>query len=383
MQIMKGATLVLIGLFCLLVSCKDQEVSTGKSDGIQLKNVTLRHIDPTDININAKPLKLRRCLPEAPQADKAPAPPLALSGRLGLWVSEIDPRTMNIIRAVSINPDETFPLASTYKQAVLWATLREYDAKRLKPTDRFDVTRSNQSLGTYPYDGSTVRQLSEVMISRSDNTATDILHRRVGLQKVQGLADYLGLCNTRLIMPTRNWWVMQAGLSETFNKNPNWFANTKEQRELLATKIDQEASEYRSDYLSRKLDYYFVNKYNLSDDLKVHNLSTPYELSIMLAYQHLRSGLSKKAQQWQRNVLSKGYGRYALKLHQANKVKYFGGKGGNGWRILTYSGYIETKDGRHLVYAFMQHGAAETYTMPNTRRAFAWINKGIDAVLAP
>lgn len=383
MQIMKGTILVLLGISTLFTGCKDQEVSTGQSDGIRLKNVTLRHVDPTDININAKPPKLKRCLAAAPQVDKAPAPPLALSGRLGLWVSEIDPRTMKIIRAVTTNPDELFPLASTYKQAVLWATLREYDAKRLKPTDRFDVTRSNQSLGAYPYDGSTVRKLSEVMISRSDNTATDILHRRVGLQKVQSLADYLGLCNTRLMMPTRNWWVMQAGLSETFNKNPNWFANTKQQREALAIQIDQEASEYRSDYLSRKLDYYFENKYNTKDDLKVHNLSTPYELSIMLAYQHLRSGLSQKAKQWQRNVLAKGYGRSALKLNRAQKIKYFGGKGGNGWRILTYSGYIETKDGKHIVYAFMQHGAGERYTMPNTKRAFAWINKGIDAVLAP
>ncbi len=29
----------------------------------------------------------------------------------------------------------------------------------------------------------------------------------------------------------------------------------------------------------------------------------------------------------------------------------------------------------------MQHGADETYTMPNTRRAFAWINAAVDEVL--
>ncbi len=68
-------------------------------------------------------------------------------------------------------------------------------------------------------------------------------------------------------------------------------------------------------------------------------------------------------------------------MQHQDKVAWFGGKGGNGWGILTYSGYFQTRDGRHLVYAFMQHGADQSYTMPNTRRAFAWINAGIDAVL--
>ena len=62
-------------------------------------------------------------------------------------------------------------------------------------------------------------------------------------------------------------------------------------------------------------------------------------------------------------------------------VAEFAGKGGNGWRLLTYSGAFRTREGRHVVYAFMQHGADETYTMPNTRRAFAWINAGIAAAL--
>ncbi|MFD1730472.1 hypothetical protein ACFSC4_04250 [Deinococcus malanensis] len=31
----------------------------------------------------------------------------------------------------------------------------------------------------------------------------------------------------------------------------------------------------------------------------------------------------------------------------------------------------------------MQHGADQTYTLPLTRRAFAWINEGVDAVLGP
>ncbi len=325
------------------------------------------------------------CLGKAPAlakiVAKAPAAPKVLSGELGLWVAQIDPKTLEPIKAVAFNPNGVFPLASTYKQAVLWALLKEFDAGRLSPSERFDVTRANQSLGRYPYDHSTVKDLTVQMIQWSDNTATDILHRRVGLQKVQNIADVLGLCKTRLILPTKDWWVSQAGLSSTFNNTSLWATATGEQRRLLAASIDKDAQTYRYDYLQRQLDRFFEQHYKPADDLKAHNLSTPYEFANMIAHQHLKSGLSPQAEKWQNEVLAKGFGRSMLNLGKKGQVAAFGGKGGNGWQILTYTGYFKTKDGKHMVYAFMQHGCFETYTMPNTRAAFAWINAAIDEVI--
>ncbi|PNY82764.1 serine hydrolase [Deinococcus koreensis] len=321
------------------------------------------------------------CLEPAPRVAKAPPPPLALSGRLGLWVAQIDPRTLEPVRAVGTNPDSVFPLASAYKQAVLWALLREFDQGRISPTERFTVTRQNQSLGAYPFDGTNVRALSERMIQSSDNTATDILHRRVGLQRVQSVADDLGLCLTRLILPTRDWWVAQSGLSATFNGTRQWAGARGEQRAALAGRIDQDARKYRADDVQRKLDVYFDHQYTPDDDLRAHNISTPYEFSTLIAHEFLRPGLSSRAQAWQREVMALGLGRSALRAGREGRVAWFGGKGGNGWRILSYTGYFRTKDGRHVVFAFMQHGADQTYTMPNSRRAFAWISAGVDAVL--
>lgn len=340
---------------------------------------------PTGTPLSRAPLPELRgprgCLTGAPAVAKAPAPPLPLSGRLGLWVAEIDPETLGVIRAVGTNPDSVFPLASTYKQAVLWALLREFDAGRLSPTERFDVTRGSQSLGAYPFDGMNVRDLSTRMIQWSDNTATDILHRRVGLGRVQAVADRLGLCRTRLILPTRDWWAAQSGLSATFSGTSRWAGATGAERLRLASLIDADARRYPAGYIQRQLDLYFDHRYRPADDLLAHNLSTPYELGTLLAHEFLRPGLSPRALRWQREVMALGFGRRALRAEAAGNVAFFGGKGGNGWRLLTYSGYFQTKDGRQVVYAFMQHGADQTYTMPNTRRAFAWINAGIDAVI--
>lgn len=321
------------------------------------------------------------CLPPAPAVAPAPPPPQALSGRLGLWVAEVDPRTLEPRRAVASNPDDVFPLASTYKQAVLWALLREFDAGRVSPNERFDVTVQNQSLGDYPYDDSNVRELSQRMIQFSDNTATDILHRRAGLRQVQDVADRLHLCRTRLILPTKAWWVAETGLSPAFNGARDWGTATGTRRLQLARQIDADAQKQRYDQLQRQLDDYFDHRYDPADDLKVHNVSTPYEFATLVTHEFLRPGLSPRAQKWQREVMATGFGRSALKAQHAGNINYFGGKGGNGWKLLTYSGYFQTRDGRRVVYAFMQHGADETYTMPNTRRAFAWINAAVDEVL--
>lgn len=346
----------------------------------ELQNVQAQHVQAGGGRGEAAP----GCLGNAPAALPAPPPPLPLSGRLGLWVAEIDPATLRPLRAVAQDPDGVFPLASTYKQAVLWAVLRQVAAGTLKPTERFDVTQANQSLGDYPYDGSTVRELTVRMMRDSDNTATDILHRRVGLGRVQALADELGLCRTRLILPTKAWWAAQTGLSSVLApgtpSGARWSAATGEERLRLASALDADAQKQRADVLQQRLNAYFDAGSEPEDDLRVHNLSTPYEFATFLAHASLRPGLSPGARAWQREVAALGYGRSALRPGAA-QVTEFAGKGGNGWRLLTYSGTFRTQEGRQIVYAFMQHGADETYTMPNTRRAFAWINAGVAAVL--
>lgn len=324
----------------------------------------------------------RGCLKAAPAVPTAPPPPHHLSGQLGLWVAEVDPVTLSVRRAVATNPDRVFPLASMYKQAVLWALLRGVDSGAVGPAERFKVTRQNQSLGSYPFDGSDVRTLSERMIRNSDNTATDILHRRVGLNAVQDVADRLGLCRTRLILPTKAWWVAQTGLSATFNGTSRWTGAHGDEQRRIAALIDQDAQRYRADYVQGKLNDHFDHRRDDAVDAQVYNLSTPYEFGTLVAQEFLRPDLSETSRRWQREVMALGFGKSALTLTHQNRVRYVGAKGGNGWQLLTYSGYLETTDGRHLVYVFMQRGADQTYTMPNTRRAFAWINAALRAVLA-
>lgn len=320
---------------------------------------------------------LTGCVTAAPTLP-APQPPAALNGQLGLYVAVIDPQTLQPLRAVSYSPNSPFPLASTYKQAVLWALLRQVDAGTLDLNQKFSINRANQSLGAYPYDHSTARALAERMIQFSDNTATDILHRKVGLQNVQNVADALHLCRTRLILPTKAWWTAQSGLSPSFAGTKLWAMATGAKRQQLAELIDADAQKQRPDYLQRKLDEYFDQRYDPADDLKVHNYSTPYELSTLVANEFLHSGLTPKSQEIQRKMMALGCCKSAL---TPIPLETWGGKGGNGWKILTFSGYFKTLGGEHVVYAFMLHGSGQTYTMPLTRSAFKWIRSALGEIL--
>ena len=316
------------------------------------------------------------CL-NAPAGSEAPPPPKRLTGRLGLYVAVVDPVTLTTLRVVSHDAGGLYPLASSYKQAVLWALLRQKDTGTLQLSETFDVTSRTQSLGNYPYDHSDVLTLAGRMIHNSDNTATDLLHRRVGLQAVQDVADGLGLCQTRLILPTKDWWTAQAGLSPHYPGAVSFSAMRGQVRLQAAQAVDADATSVRPDLLQRRLDSYFDHRYDPLTDLGTQNVSTPAEFAHLVAAEFLNSGLSPAAQEVQRRVMATGFGRSRI----AAPLTYFGGKGGNGWRLLAFSGYLHTRGGEDVVYAFMQHGADQQYTMPNMPAAFHWINDAMKSVL--
>lgn len=310
----------------------------------------------------------------------APAP-RNLTGQLGLYVAVVDPVTARPLRAVARNADTQFPLASSYKGPLVWAVLREVDAGRLHLSDRLVTDDANRSLGAFPKGANDVATLLRLMISRSDNTATDLLHRRIGLEKPQLLADELGLCRTRLLLPTKTWWTAQAGLSKDFpsgdlkNAAARYASAPRDEQLKLARSLDAAAKTYQASRVETALDRYFQSKvYSPEIDRDTQNASTPFEFATLLAHEHLRSGLSLGSQEFLRDTLKLG----CCDKRAFGPFTYFGGKGGSGWRILTMTGYLELPSGEKIVYVFMNHGSAKTVTtLSDIPAAFEWINAAI------
>jgi beta-lactamase class A len=121
-----------------------------------------------------------------------------LDGVLGVFVRDVATGA-----AIELRPDETFPTASSIKLAVLYELYRQAGEGRLDlagetrpPAPRVRGGGILQELGDRV--SLTWRDLAVLMIGWSDNEATNVLVRRVGMDAVNRRLEGLGLPRTRL-----------------------------------------------------------------------------------------------------------------------------------------------------------------------------------------
>ena len=108
-------------------------------------------------------------------------------------------------RKFLLHSDEVFPQASSIKIAVLAELYRQAQTGKLKLTDLYTVQASDLVPDSDIMGGLTpgvtritLRDLATMMVAVSDNSATNVLIDRVGMENVNALMDSLGLTHTRL-----------------------------------------------------------------------------------------------------------------------------------------------------------------------------------------
>jgi beta-lactamase class A len=123
-----------------------------------------------------------------------------LDGVLGVAVLDLSSGKKFVLRG-----DEVFPQASSIKTAVLAELYRQAQVGKLKLTDLYTVQASDLVPDSSIMGGLTpgvtritLRDLATMMIAVSDNSATNVLIDRVGMENVNALLDSLGLGHTRL-----------------------------------------------------------------------------------------------------------------------------------------------------------------------------------------
>ncbi|WP_433424480.1 serine hydrolase [Microtetraspora malaysiensis] len=105
---------------------------------------------------------------------------------------------------IGLNPDAPVVLASVFKIPVVLEYARQAAAGTLDRTERLTVTTADKDggIGTSGCADDvslTLRDLAHFMMTMSDNAATDVLLRRVGLDNLHATLRELGLGRTRLI----------------------------------------------------------------------------------------------------------------------------------------------------------------------------------------
>jgi len=144
------------------------------------------------------------------QSQEVPAQPGVLDQRLQSLAAEFPGKAGVLVRnvetgrEVAIRADEMFPMASTYKVAIMTQVFREVDAGRMSLDERVTLTESDRRAGSglfifmKPGLNPTIHDLLLLMITVSDNEATDLLLKRVGAANVTGMLRQLGIRDFRV-----------------------------------------------------------------------------------------------------------------------------------------------------------------------------------------
>lgn len=167
-------------------------------------------------------------------------------------------------KELAINADEVYPTASSIKIAVLAELYRQSQqggAGRAKLSDQYVVNATDLVPDSYIMGGLTPgvtrltnRDLATMMVAVSDNSATNVLIDKVGMDNVNAMLDSLGLTHTRLRRKMMDIKAAQEGRENV--ATPRELASLLEQ--LFAGKA--------------------LNKENTADFFKM--LSTPKDSSI-------------------------------------------------------------------------------------------------------
>jgi beta-lactamase class A len=142
----------------------------------------------------------------------------AIAARLGGTVG-VAAQNLASGAEIHVAADELFPMASCFKIPIMVEVMRKVDAGTLRLDDRLTLTEADKSPGStliHCHEGlrPSVRDLLYLMITLSDNTATDMLWRLVGLASVNETMRRLGLETIDCFMPNREYFLIESGAGE-------------------------------------------------------------------------------------------------------------------------------------------------------------------------
>jgi len=135
-----------------------------------------------------------------------------IKGQMGLYIKHVESG-----KEISIDADKIFPLGSVFKLAVMMEVFRQVDDGLLSMDEKLPLESRNFCIGSgilqYLTPGLelSIRDLLTLMIVATDNTASEMLWKRVGIQRVNMLIRELGLAKTSIYLPWREGFLLTMG----------------------------------------------------------------------------------------------------------------------------------------------------------------------------
>lgn len=122
-----------------------------------------------------------------------------LPGKIGIYYKDLTTG-----QSFQYNPDELFIAASVIKLPILIAVFQEIEGRNLRRDDSLRLSHSDKVPGcgalNQMHSGLevTIMDLCKLMITLSDNTATNMLIRTLGIEKINTVIKSFGMSKTKL-----------------------------------------------------------------------------------------------------------------------------------------------------------------------------------------
>lgn len=213
-------------------------------------------------------------------------------GTMGVYIKHIERN-----EEISMEADKVFPLGSVFQIPVMVEVFRQSERQMLSLEDKMQLTDSIKSVGNgilqFLSPGLTIsiKDLIVIMMTISDNTATDMLWKKVGVQSVNMMLRDLGFTRTNCYIPNREYYLLSLLMGKDFEGmtmgefTQSWKNKSHMDRMKIIASIEAEFSrnlpieEFRTRYeamYGRRGDKRFQQK-RMFDEI-VDNQGSPREI---------------------------------------------------------------------------------------------------------
>lgn len=230
-------------------------------------------------------------------------------GQLGLYVRHVETG-----REIAVEADKIFPLASVFKLGVMVETFRQIEEGSISLDERIELEPKHYCIGEgvlqYLTPGlmPTVKDLLSLMIISTDNTASEMLWKRIGLQRVNMMMRELGLAKTSIYIPYRESFLMSMGFGpfkdltipeaarkwKGMSDIDRMKALNETERECAGLSVDEFRARYGRIYGAKAEKKFKLQK--VYDEV-FDNLGTPREIGMLLEKILKNEVVSPKASQ--------------------------------------------------------------------------------------
>ena len=217
-----------------------------------------------------------------------------VKGQFGLYLKHVESG-----KELGIDADKIFPLGSVFKIPVMMEVFKQASEglvsldEKLKLEPRYYCIGSGILQYLSPGLELTVRDLITLMIIATDNTASEMLWKRVGIQRVNMLMRELGLHKTSIYLPWREGFLLTMGFGPFGDLSVQeaartWKGLSDHERMKILSQIDAEYANLSVDEFRKKYEtlYGFKEEKKFKQqreyDQVFDNLSTPREIGMLL-----------------------------------------------------------------------------------------------------